>query len=438
MKHIKTQIVALVLAALTLVLVPVSAFAWEYEYIQTWTELNVSSARVVYEASLEYATAEPSLFSLNMDYAFSLGTNHLGMYGATARANGLDFYEICFYESTRAVTEFTDGVRGLVEGTDTPLPSIELVFSGSSGLILDRTSDVTNSAGEATVSVSALQSGVYTLTATNGTQLCSVEMEFASKDSPLPTESRFHSEKFSGPNSMGVPKTDFAAADGNSAVTIELYAFGKKGLPAKGVAYMTTSLGTDFWTGDSAWILADGARLTDLAGSGNSAAFVIPVNNIAVLQFMSTVSANFSIVIGSDEPAAVSGDLYKYALGDETVSSKDVQPVFLGGLDRNRTFRIEPAPAASIMTSPDSGQDEPPVLPLPEIAQIKSADGNVIDFDYSTILPGAVLRDAFVGALLARHPYQLLIYCNDGQWYDVTGTTLREAVRDNRAVIPAA
>jgi hypothetical protein len=390
--------------------------------------LSVKSARVL-----------PEFVAVNKTLVINIGNNAIGqlglpavshMYyrlaGSTARANGTDFYEVSFFTQAANVV---------------PEPSIIVYFKGPDGLILDKTVGVTDSAGRVTVKVSTTDPGIYTLTAScshrTGQKFASAEMEFVSKDVALPTPVRASGEPMdlepaeppgsaeSTPGAIDRGYSNFeidepsVVTDNANAANVKFYAYDDEYQLVKNTAYIATSLGANFWSGDSAWILADGVRLTNVAGGGDDGAFAFPVNGVAVLQFVSTIPASFSVGIGVDELLAADGTLYNYACGN--VSADVAQAINVW----DKEIQI-----GTVLQMTD------PVLPLPEIAQIKSSDGNVIDFDYSTILPGAIHRDAFVETLLfnSDHPYQLLVYCNDRQWYDVTGITLKDAVRDNRTV----
>jgi hypothetical protein len=191
-----------------------------------------------------------------------------------------------------------------------------------------------------------------------GQKSVSVEMEFVSKDVTLPTPVRA-SGGSTNPNPSGIPqsvtpdsgqidwtRSDYEIniqsinVDGANATGMKFYAYDDSFYSAAGTAYVTTSLGADFWQSGNAWILADGVRLTDLVGSGAGAAFAFPVSGSAALQFVSTSPVTFSMGIGVNESLAADGTLYKYACG--AVSAEAAQAV--GG--RNNRVQILPAGAA--------------------------------------------------------------------------------------------
>jgi hypothetical protein len=317
--------------------------------------LSVKSARVLPES----VTINPESRAANKTHVAIVASSHnqlqmseiIHMYyrifGATARANATDSYEITFYTQREAAV---------------PQPSVIIYLKGPDGLILDKTAGVTDSDGKVTVKVSAKQPGIYTLTAscdhTTGQKFASAEMEFVSKDVALPTPIRSGGEPLdlepaeslrpvapSAPVSGQIDRlrshyeisVQSAAASNAYIANLTFHAYNKDYYPVTGTAYVTTSLGANFWQSGNAWILADGVRLTDLVGSGAGAAFAFPVSGSVALQFVSTSPVTFSVGIGVNESLAADGTLYKYACG--AVSAEAAQAVE----DRNNRVQILPA-----------------------------------------------------------------------------------------------
>jgi hypothetical protein len=67
----------------------------------------------------------------------------------------------------------------------------------------------------------------------------------------------------------------------------------------------------------------------------------------------------------------------------------------------------------------------------PEKVQVISGARDPVQYDYATVLPGGVNRQAFVNGLLAQNPDALLLLAG-GLWYDVNQITLAEAKAQNR------
>jgi hypothetical protein len=337
--------------------------------------LSVKSARVLPES----VVTNPQSGSVNKTLAVIIGSNfnfinQLGMpeiahmyyrlAGATARGNGTDSYEVSF---------FTQAANAV------PEPYVIVYFKGSNGLVLDKTVGVTDSAGRVTVKVSAKQPGVYTLTANcdhkTGQKFASAEMEFVSTDVALPTPMRASGEPMemgpAGSSRLVAPSTPVpgqidrlrshyeinnvqsAAADDAYTANLTFHAYNNDYYSVTGTAYVTTSLGADFWQSGNAWILADGVRLTDLLGSGAGAAFAFPVNGVTTLQFVSAAPIAFTVGIGVDESLAADETLYKYAC--ETVSAEAAQAV---GDRNNRIQLLPPGTAAPTPTAVPPGYEE--------------------------------------------------------------------------------
>jgi hypothetical protein len=73
-------------------------------------------------------------------------------------------------------------------------------------------------------------------------------------------------------------------------------------------------------------------------------------------------------------------------------------------------------------------------VPVPEKVQIIQTSQGALQFDYDSTLPGAANRAAFVEAVLDMQAPHLLLILAGGQWYDVNGITLREAVEEGKIV----
>jgi hypothetical protein len=153
--------------------------------------IDIISARVIPE----------SVTGGNQTKVLHVGTDAQGfdakrwytrIFGATARSNGTDAYEVSF--------------RVMSADTGKPASFTKVDLSGSSALVFDKNATVTDAAGNVNVTVYAKQPGVYVLFAACGQKSVSVEMEFVSKDVTLPTPMRA-SGGSTNPNPSGAPQS---------------------------------------------------------------------------------------------------------------------------------------------------------------------------------------------------------------------------------------
>ena len=369
---------------------------------------------------------------------------YLRAYGPTPRANGTDAYFIVI-QAREPDSRYRD--------------SEIFAFKGSDGLILDKTVEVSDVFGRTELMVSANEPGIYILTAACilpdpvGLNFKSIELEFVSDDVELPVPIRPKGEltwehdeselpipeipdielpviSFDHSRSTFEIENRKTTSNGTESVGIKVYAKDAYYIYRSGNLYIATSVGTDFWTGDNAWILADGVRLTETVGAGKSAAFVLPVKAGRVdLQFVSRVPVDFSFGIGVNQQLAEEGVIYQYTCGK--ASALDAKVIN----NWNNEVHIDPA-RISITTMNQANPDVTPI-PVPLKVQIQINSGSIsnsVRFNYYTIMPGGVNRTAFMEMLAEMKSVDQLLICAGEKWYDVKGITLLEAVQNGRLI----
>ena len=278
----------------------------------------------------------PNMSDVPIELWNVLRHGYLSVGGPTARANGTDSYEFSFK------SKWDNAIGYNLK------PDSRLYFKGSEGLILDKTSGETDSSGRFCIKASASKPGIYYLAAGveyfyHGESVLGIdhyyyliiEMEFVASNVQLPTPPRaldpanlglfqdwdYSSNELPKPDIPGAPTIpgpilgqtltppltinpivpgaiDYTRSvaeinlcspptDVLNTASVNFYPRDKNHWSTAGDVYLTTSAGANFWTGDNAWILADGVRLTKLVGEGKTGAFIVSANNVANIQFFS-------------------------------------------------------------------------------------------------------------------------------------------------------